>query len=69
MDGTIYVGSSTGILYAVNRDGAIKWSYDADPTYGHTCSSPAVGVDGTIYIGLGNSTLHAVNPDGTLKWS
>jgi outer membrane protein assembly factor BamB/pimeloyl-ACP methyl ester carboxylesterase len=60
-DGTIYVGSRDGNLYAVNPDGTQKWKL-ANGSY----VAPAIGADGTIYAG--SSNLYAVNPDGTQKW-
>jgi outer membrane protein assembly factor BamB len=64
-DGTIYVGSWDGYLYALNPDGTLKWKYQ---TSNWIYSSPAIGSDGTIYVGSGDSYLYALNPDGTLKW-
>ncbi|MGH7813781.1 MAG: PQQ-binding-like beta-propeller repeat protein [Candidatus Binataceae bacterium] len=64
-DGTLYVGSEDGYLYALfPYDGGLKWKY-ATNAYD---SSPAVGSDGTIYIGSSDSNLYAINPDGTFKW-
>jgi outer membrane protein assembly factor BamB len=65
-DGTVYVGSGDGNLYALNAKGTRKWSYF---TGGEVSSSPAIGADGTIYVGSGDGNLYAINPDGTLKWS
>ena len=39
-DGTIYVGSDDGKLYAINPDGTLKWSYTSG---GDIESSPAIG--------------------------
>ena len=65
-DGTVYVGSDDGNLYAVNPNGSQKWMYAANFP---VTSSPAIGADGTIYVGLGTA-LYAINPaDGTPKWS
>ncbi len=65
-DGTIYLPSADGTLYALDRKGNIKWSFDTlDPIR----SSPAVGGDGTIYFGCGDGRLYAINPDGTRRWS
>jgi outer membrane protein assembly factor BamB len=71
-DGTIYVPSeSDGIVYAINPDGQLKWSYSTNgPLYG----SCAIGKDGTIYVaGVNNSfnygIIYALNPDGTIKWT
>jgi outer membrane protein assembly factor BamB len=65
-DGTIYVGSLDGTLYAVNPDGTEQWRYSAG---GWIYSTPAVGPDGTIYFGANDSNIYAVNSDGTLKWT
>ena len=44
-DGTVYVGSYDGRLYAVTAGGALKWSYLTD---GMVSSSPTLGADGTV---------------------
>lgn len=72
-DGTVYVGSRDGNLYALNPDGTLKWSFTAGII--DRCS-PAIGSDGTLYIGTcihpddtySSGKLFAVNPDGTEKW-
>jgi outer membrane protein assembly factor BamB len=65
-DGTIYVGSNNGKIYAVNPDGSIKWVF---VTGSAVSSSPAVSVDGTIYVHSDDGKLYAINPDGSQKWS
>jgi outer membrane protein assembly factor BamB len=68
-DGTIYVGSIDGNLYAVNPDGTQKWAFGISGAE----SSPAIGADGTIYIGSGDGNLYAVTDGGqgtvTEKWA
>lgn len=65
-DGTIYVGSYNGKLYAFNPNGTVKWIYT---TASSILGSPAIGKDGTIYVSdYKNSTLYSINPNGTLKW-
>jgi len=64
-NGTIYVGSTDGILYALDSVGMIKWGYD---TGDQIVASPAIGSDGTIYIGSSDRQLYAINPNGSLKW-
>jgi len=66
-NGTIYVGSWTGGLYAVSRGGSVEWIYNTSDMIDY--SSPAIGSDGTIYIGSMDKNLHAINPDGTMKWA
>ena len=64
-DGTIYVGSHDGSLYAVNPDGAQKWRFR---TAASVASSPVVAADGTIYVGSLDRTLYALTPAGRIKW-
>ena len=66
-DGTIYVGSDDGNLYAVNPDGSQKWKWFETSFPYSVRSSPAVGADGTIYVGS-DVVLYAVNLDGSQKW-
>ena len=65
-DGTIYVGSNDGNLYAINPTGSLKWTFQ---TGGAVHSHPAIGSDGTIYVGSWDHYLYAINPDGSLKWT
>ena len=65
-DGTIYVGSYDGGLYAINDDGSLKWATPFQ-TGAQIEGSPAIGQDGTIYIGSNDRYLYAVNPDKTEK--
>jgi len=64
-EGTIYVGSEDGELYAINPDGTLKWKFKTD---NFIESSPAIGSDGTIYFGSMDHGVFAVKADGTLKW-
>ena len=74
-DGTIYVGgifrddsNYLGMLYAINPDGTLKWSFTTPHAVGNEA---VIGADGTIYFGDGGAvgTFYALNPDGTTKWS
>ena len=75
-DGTIYVGSHDGYLYAINKNGELEWKTKLGTPkqkehYGHNISissSPAVGLDGTIYIASHDQYLHAVSSQGEEKW-
>lgn len=67
-DGTIYVGSDDGKVYAVNPDGTKKWEF---ATGGIVSSSPAVGYYGgavTIYVGSEDKKVYAIDPDGNKRW-
>ena len=65
-DGTVYITSVDGRLYAVDKKGTKKWAFATDRKL---FSSPAVGTDGTVYFGTEDLKLYAINPNGTLKWT
>lgn len=62
-DGTIYIGNYNRKLYALNKDGSIKWIKD-DVAY--LSNTPVIAEDGTIYVTSGKLT--ALNSDGSIKW-
>ena len=64
-DGTVYIGSSDGKLYAVSSNGTVRWTYQTGSSID---SSPAIGSDGLIYIGSYDDGLYCIHPNGTLKW-
>jgi parallel beta-helix repeat protein len=66
VDGTVYVGSMDGYLYAINGDGTLRWKFG---TSGGIHSSPAISANGIVYVGSRDSNLYAVNPDGSYRWS
>jgi outer membrane protein assembly factor BamB len=64
-DGTIYIGSNEGYLFALNNNGNIKWSYNA----GYPLqSSPIIDGSGSIYFGAGNN-VYAVGDAGSQAYS
>ena len=66
-DGTIYVGTRNGRLYALNPDGSEKWSYDTGDEF---VNVPAIGNDGTVYLCTRYfHDLYAFNPDGSVRWT
>jgi len=67
VDGTVYVGSEDGNLYALDAaDGSERWRYEtAGPVY----ASPRVA-DGTVYVGSRDDVLYALDAaDGTREWA
>ncbi|CAM3728540.1 MULTISPECIES: PQQ-binding-like beta-propeller repeat protein [Paenibacillus] len=68
-DGTIYVTSQDGFVYAINPDGTQKWKVSVERNLSSTnVIDPIVGPDGTIYSVNGTKDFYAINPDGTIKW-
>ena len=66
-DGTVYIGSDDGNLYAVDPEtGEEIWRFK---TGDKIQSSPAVGPNGTIYVGSLDNRFYAIKPNGDLKWS
>jgi outer membrane protein assembly factor BamB len=68
LDGTIYIGSEDGNLYALTPDGGLLWQCSVGaPIW---TSSPAIGLNGDIYIGsYWDGTLNAVSSSGEFLWS
>ncbi len=64
-DGTIYIGSDDGNLYALNPDGTKKWEFTTGVSV-FDYSSPAIGTDGTINTSLNNGYIYAIYGSGTL---
>lgn len=65
LDGTVYVGTTKGQLYATMPGGDdFKWKTHVGRI---RFGAPAVGADGTVYIGS-REGLSAVDPDGNLLW-
>ncbi len=71
-DGTIYVGTTDGTLFAFTDSGAsatLKWTYTAN---GDIYTSPAIAADGTLYFGTLSGRFYALTPGAraaTVKWS
>ena len=75
-DGTMYIGTevgssssttSSGILYALNSDGTVKWQFQAGDWID---SSPSVSSDGmTVVFGSWDGKVYALTSSGAQKWS
>ena len=67
VNGTIYVGSDDGNVYALRAsDGSVVWKYK---TGGAVDSSPAV-VSGIVYVGSGDGKIYALDAStGARIWS
>jgi len=61
-DGGVVVASSSGDVYSLTADGALRWTVRAGSDGG-----PTIGPDGTVYVAGGN-TITAIAPDGTMRW-
>jgi outer membrane protein assembly factor BamB len=65
-DGTIYLASTDGNMYALDKQGQLLWSFSADDAIFGT---PAIAPDGSIRFGTLNGTFYAVNVDGNEMWN
>jgi outer membrane protein assembly factor BamB len=65
-DGTIYVATSAGELFAIAASGSVKWTAQTGPT---VKSAPALGLDGTVYHATSDGNMYAVTPQGQIKWT
>ena len=70
-DGTVYVVSYDGNLYALDgATGAKKWSQTISIVNAVNASSPTIGSDGTVYVGSQSGQLFAIDGStGSVKWS
>ena len=64
-DGTVYIGSGDGRVYAIVSNGGIRWSYLTGDTID---SSPAIGSGGEVYVGSCDHNLYCLRADGRLGW-
>ena len=62
-DETIYIGTRSNKLIAINPDGTQRWVFDM-PT-GSILSSPPIADNGTLYFGSNDTRLYAVNTSST----
>ncbi len=76
-DGTVYIATTEGLLYAVDCTGRGKWLFDyrlESPQYFGVQAfeaAPAVDKEGTIYIGddvVVPNFFFSIGPDGKTKW-
>lgn len=75
-DGTIYVGSHDGYLYAISKNGMENWKIKIGTPkekvgyegYTSILSSPAIGKDGTVYLASRDQYLYAISSQGEENW-
>lgn len=65
-DGTIYLADWMHTVFAVNRDGTIKWKLDVSPA--HVNSQMNLDKEGNLYFLASNGILHKVSPQGRILW-
>lgn len=66
-DGSLFFGTNTGKLYALNPDGSFKWIVHESSWTWSIQSPPVIGQNGTIY--LANNALYAISVAGEILWS
>ncbi len=64
-DGSIYIGSYDGHLYALREDGTEIWSYNASSAIS---STPVVAENGMIYFVTVDGELYSLNDEGEKNW-
>jgi outer membrane protein assembly factor BamB len=65
-DGTIYLTSEDGKLYALDANHTERWNYT---TLGPILTSPLIHPDGFVLVSSSDHNLYAINADGSLRWS
>jgi len=77
-DGTIYFGAMDGYVYAINKDGTLKWKtkigtpqikgYGGHSHLSSVTSTPAIDKDGNIYVTSRDQYIFALDSQGSIKW-
>ena len=58
-DGTVYIGSSDGIFYALNgQTGVKRWEFQ---TGGGVISSAAIGLENTLFVRSQDGKVYALD--------
>nr|HDM59387.1 hypothetical protein [Bacillota bacterium] len=66
-DGTLYITTKNGYVYAVGKDGQEKWEIGLKDAIIET--SPVITGDGNVHIVTNNGWLVSLNPDGDINWT
>jgi len=61
-DGGVVVASSTGNVYSLTAEGALRWVVPAG------ADGLSIGEDGTVYVGSMN-TITAIAANGSVRWT
>jgi outer membrane protein assembly factor BamB len=66
-EGTIFFGSQSGWLYAIDTTGTLKWKYNT----GDNIHQKVMNIDlqGNIYITNASDSLYSFSKEGKLNWS
>jgi ABC-type dipeptide/oligopeptide/nickel transport system permease subunit/LysM repeat protein len=64
-DGTLYLGSRGGSLYALDPNGALLWE---DHLPAPCIGAPALSAEGDVYVADEEGGLSAFTPGGKLRW-
>lgn len=64
-DGTLYVTSENGYLYALDPDGGLRWDYKAADSIR---SSVVIAEPGTLYFAAQDGYLYALDTEGLQLW-
>lgn len=71
-DGTIYLPSGEGMIYAINPDGTIKWNFQPSENIISALEDLlAIAPDGSIYFPLHTpdaNLIYAITNEGQFKW-
>lgn len=65
VDGTLYVASEDGFVYALDSAGTLQWKFNTGPV----TAAPALDPYGILYVTNEDQRIFAVNPAGTEQWA
>jgi outer membrane protein assembly factor BamB len=67
-DGTVFAGAWDTYMYALDKNGNLKWKFKTPDAFEGIGSSAAIGAEGTIYFGSNAGIFYALYPNGSEKW-
>jgi len=65
-NGKVHIADQNGILYTIDANGSLLWSYDVNSPL---LASPTIGSDGSVFVGAENGKLSAIDPNGSIRWT
>lgn len=67
-EGNVYVGTSSNILYSINKNGNKNWSFDAGGDVSDAIYSTPTIYNENIYFGSRDNFLYSLDKNGSKNW-
>jgi outer membrane protein assembly factor BamB len=68
-DGTVYLGTDGGLLYAFNPDGSTQWTFTAPVAGEEIYSAAAIDGSGNLYFNSLSGNVYSIDRSANLRWT